>query len=158
MDKVEFGQACEAGAARQNAGDEELGIASIAPSAAGAIIAAMQHEAGALDVPKPFAQPICLVPQTRVAGTTHVQGIAELAGSLAQGDRLTLRRDAQNRYDRWAIGVFDAGGHRLGFVPTDVNEIPARLMDGGKCLFAKVADVGRNGSWWRIGMELWLDD
>ena len=135
------------------------GLATIAASGAGAIIAAM-HGGGAagLEVPKPFSQPICLVPQTRVAGTMHVTGIDELAGKLSEGDRLRLERDPGNTRDRWAIRVFDGEGNRLGFVPADINEILARLMDGGKRLYAEVADVELRGSWWRIGMGVWLDD
>lgn len=134
-------------------------LASIPTTTAGAIIAAM-HGTGrpGLDVPKPFAHPICLVPMTRVAGTTHVKGIAEIAGHLSKGDRLRLERDALNRYDQWTIRVFDDAGNRIGFVSADVNEIPARLMDGGKSLFAEVTDVKLVGRWWRIGMGVWLDD
>ena len=135
------------------------GIAPIATSAAGAIIAAMQGngEPG-LTIPKPFANPICLVPHTRVAGTTHVEGIREFAGSLVEGERLRLERDAHNRYDRWAIKVFDKRGNRLGYVSTDVSEIPARLMDGGKCLFAEVGAVELIGGWTKIEIGVWLDD
>lgn len=135
------------------------GLTPVTPSAAGAIIAAMhQGGGGMLDVPKPFAQPICLAPHTRVAGTMHTPDIAELASQLSEGDRLQLERDAHNRLDQWAIKVLDDKGRHLGFVSADINEMPARLMDGGKCLFAKVTDVELRGSWWRIGMEVWLDD
>ncbi|MBR3315648.1 MAG: HIRAN domain-containing protein [Atopobiaceae bacterium] len=109
-------------------------------------------------VPKPFSQPICLAPKTRVAGTAHVDGIAELAESLSEGDRLRLERDPHNRWDRWAIRVLDGDGHRLGFVSADVNEMPARLMDGGKRLYGEVTGVELRGGWWRIGMGVWLDD
>ena len=135
------------------------GLATIAASGAGAIIAAMHGEGAAgLEVPKPFSQPICLVPQTRVAGTMHVVGIDELAGKLSEGDRLRLERDPGNTRDRWAIRVFDGADNRLGFVPADINEILARLMDGGKRLYAEVVEVELRGSWWRIGMGVWLDD
>lgn len=135
------------------------GLAQIGASSAGAIIAAMHAgEGSALDVPKPFAQPICLIPQTRVAGTSHVDDIDELAAALHEGDRLRLQRDASNGYDRWAIKVFDRAGRRLGFVSADVNEIPARLMDGGKRLYAQVTDVSQRGGWWRIEMGVWMDD
>jgi len=135
------------------------GLAQIGASSAGAIIAAMHAgEGSALDVPKPFVQPICLIPQTRVAGTSHVEGIDELAQALHEGDRLRLQRDARNGYDRWAIKVFDQAGRRLGFVSADVNEIPARLMDGGKRLYAQVTDVSQRGSWWKIEIGVWMDD
>ncbi len=138
---------------------ENAGLATIAPMTAGALIAAMHSEGGgALDVPKPFSQPICLAPDTRVAGTTHVEGIEDLARGLSEGDRLRLERDPRNRYDRWAIRVLDARGRRLGYVPADVNEILARLMDAGKCLYGEVTGIDLVGSWWRIAMGVWMDD
>lgn len=135
------------------------GLSVVTASSAGALIAAMHGGGGAMpDVPKPFSQAICLVPDARVAGTTHVEGIDALAQRLSEGDRLRLERDARNRYDTWAIRVLDGEGNRLGFVPADINEIPARLMDGGKRLYGTVTDVDLVGGWWRIGMEVWLDD
>ena len=132
-------------------------LAGISATSAGALIAALHQEgSGILDVPKPFSDPICLVPNTRVSGTTHVEGIGELARRLSEGDRLRLERDVHNRYDRWTIRVIDAQGNRLGYVPADVNEILARLMDGGKRLYAEVGKVERRDSWWKIGMGVWL--
>jgi len=133
-------------------------LAEIAPTSAGMLLAAMHEGKGALGVPKPFSQPICLAPATRVAGTTHVDNIDEFAQSLAEGDRLRLERDPHNRYDRWAIRVVDAHNRRLGFVPADINEVPARLMDGGKRIYAEVTEVELVGGWCRIGMGVWLDD
>jgi len=142
-----------------NAWNQTESLAAIPGMGAGAIIAAMHQEGGGgLDVPKPFSNPICLVPETRVAGTTHVQGIEELARGLSEGDRLRLERDPANRHDPWSIRVLDGRGRRLGFVCADVSEIPARLMDGGKRLFAEVGEVRLVGSWWRIGIGVWLDD
>lgn len=139
-------------------GRDAAALAHVTPTAAGAIIAAMHADGGALDVPRPFSQPICLVPDTRVAGTTHVAGIERLARGLSEGDRLRLERDVDNRYDRWCIRVLNGEGERLGHVCADVNEIPARLMDGGKRLFAEVTGVELRGGWWRIGIGVWLDD
>lgn len=139
-------------------GQDGAALTHVTPTTAGAIIAAMHADGGALDVPKPFAEPICLVPDTRVAGTGHVGDIDRLARALKTGDRLRLERDAKNRYDRWSIRVLTGEGERLGHVCADVNEIPARLMDGGKRLFAEVTDVDRRGEWWRIAIGVWLDD
>lgn len=134
-------------------------IAITSAFSAGAIISAMHgNGGGAPSVPKPFSEPICLVPTTRVAGTTHVEGIDELAGTLTKGDRLRLERDADNKYNEWSIRVLDGDGHHLGFVSVDVNEIPARLMDGGKRLYGEVTSVELVGKWWKIGMGVWLDD
>lgn len=138
---------------------ESGGLVSVTSSTAGALLVAMHQGSGSvLDVPKPFSQPICLIPETRIAGTTHVEGIDELAERLTKGARLELVRDVKNRYDQWAIKLRNGDGAYLGFVPADVNEIPARLMDGGKRLFAEVNDVELRGSWWRVGIGVWLDD
>jgi hypothetical protein len=135
------------------------GLVPVKPGGAGAIIQAMHGNGGAgISIPKPFSQPICLVPNTRVAGTTHVKGIDELAPKLTEGERLTLVREKDNKYDEWCIRVSTAEGSRLGFVPADINEIPARLMDGGKALYAEVNKVEKVGGWWKIGMGVWLDD
>ncbi len=108
-----------------------------------------------IEIPKPFSQPICLVPDTRIAGTTHIDDIDELAPKLSVGERLALVREKDNRYDEWCIRVNTSAGGRLGFVPADINEIPARLMDGGKAFYAEVNKVG---GWWKMGMGVWLDD
>lgn len=137
----------------------QQGLVSAALPTSGALLVVLHAEGGSpLDVPKPFSQPICLVPDTRVAGTTHVDGIEELAEPLHEGDRLRLERDAANRYDEWCIRVLDEWNRRLGFVSADINEIPARLMDGGKRLYAEVTSVELRDGWVRIGIGVWLDD
>lgn len=135
------------------------GLVPIQPGGAGAIIQAMHGGGqGGIEIPKPFSQPICLVPDTRIAGTTHVADIEELASKIMEGERLRLVRDKDNKYDEWCIKVCTKEGKRLGFVPADINEIPARLMDGGKALFGEVTHIEKVGSWWKIGMGVWLDD
>lgn len=135
------------------------GLVTLGAGSAGAVLAAFHGTApAAAQVPAPFSQVICLIPETRIAGTTHVPGIEGLADRLREGDRLTLQRDPDNRFDSWAICVLDPRGQRLGFVPADRNEIPARLMDGGKHLYGEVLDVELRGSWVRIGMAVYLDD
>ena len=111
-----------------------------------------------IEIPKPFSQPICLVPDTRIAGTTPVDDIDELAPRLSVGERLALVREKDNKYDEWCIRVNTSAGGRLGFVLADINEIPARLMDGGKALYSEVNKVEKVGGWWKMGMGVWLDD
>jgi len=68
-----------------------------------------------------------------------------------------LVRDAGNLHDRWAIKVMHEG-KRLGFVPCDVNEILARLMDGGKKLTGTVFEREVRGQWNKLHMEVTLVD
>ena len=78
--------------------------------------------------------------------------IEGLVPKLSASKRLSLVRERDNRYDERCIRVNTSAGRRLGFVPEDINEIPARLMDGGKALYAEVNKVEKIGGWWKIGM------
>lgn len=137
---------------------DETSLSLTSGMSAGTLFAALHGEAGSLGVPKPFADPILLVEDSHVAGTSHVPKMRELTEGLSEGDRLRFERDQANRYDRWAIRVFDGHGRRLGYVPTDNNQVLARLMDGGKHLYALVTGVEQRGTWTRIGMDVYLDD
>lgn len=115
-------------------------------------------QGGGLVVPKPFSQPVRLIDAVNVAGTTHVAGIERIAAELHPGDRLRFERDSGNAHDARAVKVFSPGGERVGWLPVDVNDIPARLMDAGKELYGSVVDVERRGSWTRVRMDVYLDD
>lgn len=121
-------------------------------------LAAFDPEAtSGLGVKPPFAEPILLHENLRVAGTSHVEGIDEVVAGIEVGSELRFEREAGNLVDGWAIKVF-AGSERIGYVPADVNEVLARLMDGGKHVFGKVCGVEKVGSWNKVVMEVYLDD
>ena len=124
---------------------------------AGGIISAADAAGAPLSVPVPFQSKIVLIEDTRVAGTTHVRGIDEIAGKLEVGMALRLEREPGNLADAWAIRVF-AGAERIGYVPADCNEVLARLMDGGKALSAKLTGKEKVGTWNKLHMEVSLDD
>lgn len=110
-----------------------------------------------LSCPLPFENRICLMEDTRVAGTTHVAGIDDIVHDIHDGQELRFEREKGNLQDGWAIKVF-AGQHRIGYVPCDRNEIVARLMDGGKHVYGTVASIEKLGNWNKIRMEVYLDD
>ncbi|MEE1275304.1 MAG: HIRAN domain-containing protein [Olegusella sp.] len=114
-------------------------------------------EGGSLSLPRPFAHRICLIEETRVAGTTHAPEIEEAAEELTEGRELRFVREPGNLVDKWAIQVY-AGEHRIGYVAADRNEILARLMDGGKRLVGEVVDHELVGHWHKVTMGVWLDD
>ena len=124
---------------------------------AGGIIAAADAAGASLSVPMPFQNKIVLIEDTRVAGTTHIHGIDGIVKGLDVGSDLRLEREPNNLADSWAIKVF-AGNDRIGYVPADVNEILARLMDGGKALSAKLVGKEKIGNWNKLHMEVSLDD
>ena len=124
---------------------------------AGGIIAAADAAGASLSVPMPFQNKIVLIEDTRVAGTTHIHGIDGIVKGLDVGSDLRFEREPNNLADSWAIKVF-AGNDRIGYVPADVNEILARLMDGGKALSANLVGKEKIGNWNKLHMEVSLDD
>ena len=92
-----------------------------------------------------------------VAGTAYYDAEAA-ADRLRPGQRLTLRRQPENRYDALAIEVLGPEGHKLGYVPRRSNEMPAQLMDAGKRLSARTESIARRGHWLNIQVGLYLQD
>lgn len=107
---------------------------------------------------RPFANKILLIEGSYIAGTTHVEGLEEMLSGVQVGDRLEFQRDLENLFDEWAIKVILPGKGRVGFVPADTNQILARLMDGGKCVFGQVSGIEQLGHWIKVSMEVYLDD
>ena len=115
-------------------------------------------EAGGIELPKPFSNKILLLEGICIAGTTHAKGIDEIARTVAVDDELTLVREADNYHDEWCVEVLSPSGEHMGYLPCDKNEVIARLMDGGKRVYAVVTDKQVLSGWNRIGIEVYLDD
>ena len=45
-------------------------------------------------------------------------------------------------------------GPKLGYIRHRINEIPARLMDAGKCLFVRMESFAKRGEWLDIQISL----
>ena len=124
---------------------------------AGGVIAAASAAGTPLSVPVPFQSKIVLIEDTRVAGTTHIQGIDAIVERIGAGADLRFEREPDNLADHWAIKVY-AGDDKVGYVPADCNEVLARLMDGGKALSGKLTGKEKVGNWNKLHMEVSLDD
>jgi hypothetical protein len=104
----------------------------------------------------PFARDIFLL-ETHVAGTTH--GAARrIEPTLLPGSPLVLRREPDNPYDEHAILILTEAGEKIGYIPRDRNEIPARLMDAGKSLFSRLDSKEWHGDWLQISARIFLKD
>lgn len=111
----------------------------------------------ALSVPVPFENKIRLYDCLRIAGTTHAPDIDQIMDDMPDGAAFTLVREPANAADDWAIRV-EHRGRKVGYVPADVNEVLARLMDGGKILAGSLVDAEQRGCWWKVYMEVSLVD
>lgn len=94
------------------------------------------------DTSKPKEQRI-LVLKTGLAGAQfHIQSEEERTAlnNLQPGTELLLYREADNKYDEWAIAVYLTEDDKIGFMSRFKNETVARLMDAGKKFIAVVDD------------------
>jgi hypothetical protein len=112
---------------------------------------ALLHGEGGLSIPAPFARSIRLL-DSFVTGTFFVKGIESLAQKLREGDRLTLLREPDNRYDRYAIVVKDGAGNKLGYIPRKNNIVLANLMDAGKSIYATL--TGKSSAYSSVNLSI----
>ena len=111
-----------------------------------------------LETHVPFSQPIVIVERARIAGTSYHPDIDDLCELLKVGDKLEMRRDAANREDPWAIRILAPNGKRLGYIPSDINEVLSHLLDAGKHLYCVVTSIEMVFSWHKVLVEVYLDD
>lgn len=130
---------------------------SLVKPEAGGLLGLLRQDTAIPDLPEPYARDIMLL-DTIIAGTSHVVGIEELEPYLRVGDRLTLYRIPDNPSDPNAIKIFNRDGLKLGYVPRQDNPILARLMDGGKHLYATIQEKSWREGWLRIGIRVFLAD
>ena len=121
------------------------------------LVGLLHGKGGQLTIPKPFEKDIFLF-DTYVAGTTHIEGIEELAEHLNIDDRLDFFREPDNPYDKKAIVIKAVNGVKIGYVPKADNVVFSRLMDAGKLLFGKITHKEIKGSWVKIDINLFLHE
>ena len=107
------------------------------------------------EILKPLIREIHLF-DTYIAGTTYLEDRAVLE-RIQIGDRLSLQRE-DNKFDEHAILVLNEEKKKLGYIPEKDNLIFARLMDAGKMLKAKIAEI-KPGEWYtKINISIFLVD
>lgn len=116
------------------------------------------YTVGAGMADKPFSTAVKLIENTRVARTAHVKNIEMLAKSLNEGDKLMLIHEIGNLSDNWAVRIETQNKEKLGYLPCDCDEIIARMLDGGKDVYAEVSSSQVLGPWIKIDIEVYLDD
>jgi hypothetical protein len=79
----------------------------------------------------------------------HEFDTPESIKALRAGDALSLRREPENPYDEFAIGVFDAAGRKLGFIPMYQNRTVARIMDQDVRVVASVERIADDSAPWK---------
>jgi hypothetical protein len=90
----------------------------------------------------------------KVAGTSH-RGSELQDDAFAPGSPLLLRAEPDNRYDKNAVGVWDARGHvQVGYVPRERSHQLARRLGRGERLDVLSLWEWRDAHGKRCGLRL----
>lgn len=104
----------------------------------------------------PYIQEIFLL-ECHIAGTSHLD-LDRVEPELGVGEPLLFRREPENAYDHLAVVIYDRKERKLGYLPRDKNEVPARLMDAGKLLFGKLEAKEWMGKWLKVKVRVFMKD
>jgi len=132
-------------------------MSELAKSEGSGLVSLLHGKGGSPAVQKPFERDIFLF-DTRVAGTSHIEGIEELEPHLNLDDKLEFFREPDNQYDNKAIAIKNADGVKIGYVPEADNVIFSRLMDAGKLLFGRISSKEMRGTWLKIDIKVFLQE
>jgi len=84
-----------------------------------------------------------------VAGFQYHAGMkTHVMASLTTGTEVALVREPGNPYDDKAIAIVTRGGARIGYVPRDLNRIPAALLDQQIPLRATITAIVPDAPTW----------
>lgn len=90
-----------------------------------------------------------------VAGTTHSERFDEVSWEIEEGDKMTMKRNPRNKYDKNAIGIYYRN-IRIGWVSKSENEILAHLMDGDRRLYFLTSSVEDRNGWIKIEGDVYM--
>lgn len=121
-----------------------------------ALYAIMQQSFGKTGLPLPFVKEIFLL-ECQIAGTTHLD-LFKIEPELLVQDLLVFRRESDNQFDELAILILEKEGRKLGYVPKEKNEVPARLMDAGKLLFGRLEYKEWQSRWLKLRIQVFMRD
>lgn len=97
-----------------------------------------------------------LVLECLIAGTSF-RKLKHVEPSLAAEVRLSLKREADNEYDEFAVALYFEKD-KIGYIPREKNETIARLYDAGKCFYATIKAKEWEGNWLKIEIKIYLKD
>ena len=93
--------------------------------------------------------------RTRLAGVRfHAE--PEVFDRLRPGDALALAREPKNPHDADAVRV-DWRDHPIGYLPSDHNYAPARLLDAGERLDGRIVEIDiKQRPKWPVEVDVFL--
>ena len=95
----------------------------------------MSEEPPELDHDRATPEPELRVIVTKIVGMGFLLGATKKIAAAGPGNYVTIRREADNRYDDKAVEVL-IDGMKVGYVPRSENILIAAMMDEGKTVKA----------------------
>ena len=103
-----------------------------------------------------FAASVNVLVQSSPLAGSQYYAVEALWGEMRLGDRLTLVREPENRYDKSAVRI-EWKGHKLGYVPRKNNRLVAESLDIGEALEARISKLRDDPDpWQRVEFEIYL--
>ncbi len=103
-----------------------------------------------------FAASVNVLVQSSPLAGSQYYAVEALWGEMRLGDRLTLVREPENRYDKRAVRI-EWKGHKLGYVPRKNNRLVAESLDIGEALEARISKLRDDPDpWQRVEFEIYL--
>ena len=94
---------------------------------------------------------------TKVAGVTF-EGRQRYIRSLAAGQKLQLKAEPNNPYDRYAVGVYTLDGTQIGFIPKGQNQtISNNLLNNRGTYDVSVSSITGGGFGSNYGCNIAID-
>lgn len=96
------------------------------------------------DIFSPFDR--CFVGKYRVKGIYQTGKRRMIRDNTEKADELTLKREYDNKYDEFAVAVYDVYGNKIGYLEKGANEQTAFYMDNGCECIAVVSDIDKKSA------------
>ena len=127
---------------------DEQGVIKVNPG----LLGALSKGAFTLDV---FSREI-LVLECLAAGTSF-RKLDKVQDDLKEKVQLEMKREGKNEFDKFAIALWFQNT-KVGYIPREKNEVPARLMDAGKQFYATIFAKEMEGNWLKLEIKVILKD
>lgn len=82
-----------------------------------------------------------------IAGYKYYEG-EEVIKELKEGEELNFKRQKDNEFDEKAIEIYTKSGKKLGYVPMDLNFIPANIMDQEIKIAGNISEIDHDAESW----------
>ncbi|MBR6921674.1 MAG: HIRAN domain-containing protein [Clostridia bacterium] len=99
-----------------------------------------------MKTPDLFIADRCFVGKMLIKGIYQTGKRRLIRDNTERSDELTLRREYGNKYDEFAVAVYDRYDNKIGYLEKNENEETAFYMDKGQECVAVVADIDKKSA------------